>query len=63
MTTELNRQHRVAILAWEAACERLRASIEPHETVPPPSNESVAEALAIVRRALDALERAYLVKP
>jgi hypothetical protein len=62
MPTDLNRHHRVALLEWEAACERLKASIEPHATLAPPSEEKVAEAIAIARRALDDLERAYALK-
>jgi hypothetical protein len=62
MPTDLNRRHRVALREWEAACERLRASIEPHDTLPPPSDEKVAEALADARKALDDLERAYARK-
>jgi hypothetical protein len=60
MSTDANRRrHYVAMLQWEAACERLRASIKLHATLSAPFGTNVAEAIAIARRTLDDLERAY----
>jgi hypothetical protein len=62
ITTEVNRRHRIALLEWEAACERLKAAIEPHATLPPPTDEKVAEAIANASRALDLLREAFRPK-
>lgn len=48
-----------ARLGWEAACERLRDSLDPPPGSPLRSHEERLFAFAIARRALDELGRAF----
>jgi hypothetical protein len=48
-----------ALLLWEAACERLRAALQPHADVPLEEAPSVAEALELLEQAVAGLREVF----
>ncbi len=57
---EVHAVHRLALLRWAIACERLENSLQPRTGRPTSTQEDLLIALDIVRGAIDALETAYL---
>jgi len=51
---------RRAVLKWDMACERVNNAVRPPIGRPSVTQEYVIDALDVMRKAIDALEQAYL---